>query len=606
MITVEQGLQIMKPFVDSQSRHQYYDRTVERRKFYEASMTGEGLDDYLIHFERRETKEQLVLRKNITNQCVTPPINEAAAKFYKTSRYPNIKKDLYYESNTDRLKALEESLRKFCFEGDVQEYIALEYDRRCLIDPNSFLIIDFKSFDVVQNQRPEPYGVFIPCDDVVDFEFLPNDELNYLIVTRPYTFYQADGTRVDLVDYYCYCGDDIIVMEQFAEERKMIGQVMPDVGVEDYYIYTLTPKAGQVQAFRLGYIKDPTTHYKTVISPLDPAEPVIRDLINDKSEYDQTKRFHVFPQKYQFVDNCPGENEYTPCNVGCRPDGSACKRCGGTGLAPIHTSSSDVLTFRMPKDKDDYFIPLADMSHYSKPEIDIIQHLREDIQINQQQVLRAIFTASTAQKPSGGSGDIKIEETATKTNITVDEEANTLLPYCHHKTKFYKFIIRQIALFNDIADGLVIMFEYPKSLRLESLEELQAMFSTMVSSGAPSALLDDVEHEIITKRFIDDSEALNRYEIWNTHRPFRNRKESDVQFAIGQGLSPKWMEVLWANFEYFQSIFDEDPSFFKKKTKDRWDELKKAVQELEKDLEPEPVQGFLNGQQPQQVNASLN
>jgi hypothetical protein len=602
MITVEQGLQILKPFVDSQGRHPHYERTVDKRKFYESSMTGDGLDEYLIHFERRETLEQLGLRKKITNQCVTPPVNEASVKFSKTSRYPNIKKDLYYLTDTDRIKTLQEALNKFCFEGDVQEWIAINYDRRGLIDPNSFLIIDFKSFDVAQNERPEPYGVFVPCDDVVDFEFLPNDELNYLIITRPYIFYTQDGDRVVLTDYYCYCGDDIIVLEEYHEERKMMGELLPDVGVSDYYIYTLSSKAGQVQAFPMGYIKDPSTNYKTFISPLDPAEPVIRDLINDKSEYDQTKRFHVFPQKYQFVDNCQGESEYITCDSGCRPDGAKCKKCNGTGLAPIHTSSSDVLTFRMPKEKNDYFIPLADMSHYSKPEIEIIQHLREDIQNGQREILRAIFTASTAKKPNGG---VDIEETATKTVITVDEESNTLLPYCYHKAKCYKFIIKQIALFNDIADGLVIEFEYPKSLRLESVEELQDLLSRMVSAGAPSALIDDIEREIFVKRYIDDPKELNRIEIFNLHRPFRNRKESDVQFAIGQGIVPKWKQVAWANYEAIVAELDEDESFFKKKFAEREKMIRVIAEKMEKELEPEPVEGFLNGKA-QVVTPNLN
>lgn len=593
MITVEQGLSILNPFVDSQNRHQYYDRTVDRRKLYSAMMTGDGLTNYLTRFENRENKEEFEIRKLITNQAVTPAVNEAASKFYKTSRYPNIKRDLYYESDVDRINILEEILKQFCFEGDVQEYMEREFDRRSLIDPNSFMVMDFEMFDAAQNQRPAPYSVFIPCDDVVDFEFLPNDELNYLIITRPYSFYDKQGDLVELIDYYCYCGNDIIIYRQYHEDRIFATphQIVETTGPTEYRWQSVRSLAGQVQAYRLGYIKDPITHYKTVVSPLDNAETVVRDLINDKSEYDQTKRFHVFPQKLQYVSRCKGGGDIMQtCDKGCRPDGSKCTTCGGSGFTSVHTGSSDILTYIMPDTKDDYVMPLSEVIHYAKPDIEIIQHLREDIETGKLNVVRSIFTTETAVKPNG---DIKIDKTATETMIKADDLNNILMPFCLHKVKFYKFIIRQCAFFNDIEKGLVIIYEYPKSLRLESVEELQKIFSTMVTSGAPAPLLDDVEHEIITKRFIDDPEALNRYEIWNTHRPFRNRSSADVQYAIGAGSVPKWIEVLWANFEYIKAQFEDDDSFYIKDFKSRAALLKAAAEELKAELEPEPVEGYL-------------
>lgn len=600
MISVEQGLQIMRPRIEAQDRHAHYDRTVDRRKLYHAMMTGDGLADYLLRFESRENNEQFDLRKKITNQCVTPPINEAASKFYKTSRYPNIKKDLYYNTAAKNIDRLKEALNRFTYEGDIQSYIASEYDRRSLIDPNAFLIMDFNDFDAFQNQVPNVFGVFIPCDDVVDFEFLPNDELNYLIITRAYSFYDKDGKQVDLVDYYGYLGNDILVFEEYHEERQHNESAeMDGLGTNGYMVYSISPKAGQVQAFRLGYIKDPITHYKTVVSPLDNAETVVRDLNNDKSEYDQTKRFHVFPQKLQYVDDCPGEASSDGMVQGCRNGlngitGSTCKACGGTGLKPIHFGSSDVLLYKMPKYKDETqsTIKLSEMIHYAKPDIEIIEHLANEIEKEKLSIIRAIFTTQSAVKPDG---EVKIENTATEFLIKNDDLNNILLPFCQHKVKFYKFVIRQIALFNDIADDLVIVFEYPESLRMESVEELQAKFALLVSSGVTPALLNKAEDAIAVKMYIDDTDSLNRYEIWNTHRPFRNWKESDVQFAIGNGSVPKHVEILWANFEYIQGIFDDDPSFFAKKFAERAKLIRAEAEKLVGELEPEPTQVGIGG-----------
>jgi len=600
MITIEQGLQIMRPRIEGRSFHPYYERTVDRKKLYKAMMTGECLSDYLHTFTGREDADQFAIRKEITQECVTPAVNEAAAKFYKTNRYPNIEKDLYYENKTGNIDKLKEALSKFCFEGDVQAYMATEYDRRSLIDPNAFLVIDFGEFDILQNQRAETYGVFIPCENVVDFEYLPNDVLNYLVISQCFSFYDADGVQQNLTDYIGYLGDDILVFAEYHEERKSPSDnaTVEEIGTGSYYVYALSPKAGQVQAFRLGYIKDPIANYKTCISPLDAAETVVMDLINDKSEYDQTKRFHVFPQKLQFVDDCPGESQYKTCDRGRTPDGSTCGKCGGSGKVPIHTSSADVLTFSVPKDKDDFYIPLSEMVHYAKPDIEIIQHLREDVEKSQYKILRAIFASESVVKTDGAT---EIQKTATEFILKDDDLNNILTPFCEQKVKFYKFIVRQVAEFNDLAEKLVIIFKYPESKRIQSVEELQDKLAVMVSQGAPTPLLNAVENEIASKRYIDDPDGLNEYEIINSHRPFRNRKESDVQFAIGAGIVPKWIEVLWANFEVIMEEIIQDETFFDKKYPERAVIVKAAADKLKADLEPaEPTTLLGSSASPQQ------
>ena len=587
----------MLPRISGNVKHEHYERTVDRCKLYHAMMTGDDIEEYLTRFECREDQEQFEARKKITQQCVSPAINEAAAKFYKTSRYPNIKKSMSYEKGQGKLPQLEEALLSFCNNGDVQEYLATEYDRRSLIDPNAFLVIDFNHFDALQNEKPTTYGVFIPCDNVVDFEYLPNEELNYLIIERVVSIFDKDGNIVNLKDYIGYLGNEILVFEEKHEDRIIParrGGKIETAGASEYYQYVIQSKAGQVQACRLGYIKDPITNYKTVISPLDMAETVVMDLNNDKSEYDQTKRFHVFPQKYQYYLPCPGESDTVTCKGGRTLTGSECKVCKGRGVM-VHTSSSDVIMVPMPKDKDDYFLPLSEMSHYSKPDIEIIKHLREDLDLSKMAIMRAIFTTESAVKTDGTT---KIEDTATAFLIKSDDLNNILLPFCDHKSQFYKFIVRQVALFNDIADGLKILFEYPPSLRLETVEELQAKFATLVQSGASKILLDDIETEIAAKRFIDDPEGLKKYNTWKRHKPFGNILIAEVEFIIAGGSVPKWREILWGNFDYIMSQVEaENAGFYDKSYKEQHKLIKEAAMELKAELDADQPQarGMLEG-----------
>ena len=596
MITVEQGISVMLPRISGQTRHEYYERTVNRRKLYHAMMTGDDIEDYLTRFSCREDEEQFKLRKAITQQCVSPAVNEAAAKFYKTSRYPNIKKEISYGTNKAKLPKLEEALKSFCYDGDVQSYLAMEYDRRSLIDPNAFLVVDFKSFDALQNEKPGTYGVFIPCDAVVDFEYTPNDELNWLMIEREIQIFDKDANIVKLKDYIGYLGNDILVFEEYNEYRENMNPKgrkpeTTEAGASEYRYYSLSSKAGQVQAFRLGYIKDPITNYKTMVSPLDLAETVVMDLNNDKSEYDQTKRFHVFPQKFQYEQACPGESDVVSCRNGHVPGGGECRVCKGKGVL-IHTSSSDVITLRMPTQKEDYIVKLSEMVHYAKPDIEIIKHLREDLDASRLKIIQAIFTSQSAVK---ANGNMKISNTATEFEIKSDEENNILLPFCEHKSKLFKFIVRQVALFNDLSENLKILFEYPASLRFETVEELQAMFSTLVNSGASPTLLDDLETEIAAKRFVDDPEGLARYLVRSQHRPFRNRTSDDIQFLIGGGYSPKWIEILWSNYEQIMTeLENEEKGFYQMDFKARHELIKGRAQQYVSELEPpEPKVGFL-------------
>src|SRR5690606_36534406 len=130
-------------------------------------------------------------------------------------------KELKYDKRYERIAVLEEQLNKFCYDGNIQSYLATEYDRRSLIDPNAFLVMDFTDYDPLQNERPGVYGVWIPCDSVIDYDFLPNDELNYLIINRQVQIFDQDSNLIDLVDYIGYLGNDILIYEEMNEFRQL-------------------------------------------------------------------------------------------------------------------------------------------------------------------------------------------------------------------------------------------------------------------------------------------------------------------------------------------------------------------------------------------------
>ena len=72
-MTQQQGIDRLFEVVHKDLRHPYYNRVTEKADLYMALVTGEGLDDYLEQFARRESKELFEQRVTIT-QHITPPI----------------------------------------------------------------------------------------------------------------------------------------------------------------------------------------------------------------------------------------------------------------------------------------------------------------------------------------------------------------------------------------------------------------------------------------------------------------------------------------------------------------------------------------------------
>lgn len=597
MIDIATGRVIIDALIVTNGKHQDYDRTVDRKNLYYAMQTGQDLVDRLKIFLPRETQDQFDARKTITNQCVSPAINEALSTFYKAGRYPNVKNDTFYESGTERLPRLEKALRYFCDEGDVQEYLLNHYDLRSLLDPNAFLVIDFKAFNASAGEVPQCYGVYIGCENVRDFSYMENDTLDYLVIDRVSTIYDADRlNKATVTDFIGYLGNDILLYEEAHEWRAVTPgstRIVEGKGDHKYYEYQINSKAGQVQAIRLGYKKDPLTNWRTCVSPLDNAENAVIDLNADKSEYDVVKKFHIFPRKWQYGLPCPGEapQDLVYCRGGERStDGKTCKKCGGSGFK-ILTNSSDVMLVPFPDDiKGEGMVTLKDMTHYEVSDIDIIKHMREDVQAGKIDIIRSIFTTESVVRTDG---NVKIEKTATEVDLKDDDKNNVVLPFCKYRSRVFKFIVRQVAEFNDLGEGLQVLFEYPPSMRLEDVETLQLRFTALSEAGASAMLLNDLEDEIATKRFVDDQESLKRYYTWSLHRPFRNRPETEIEFMIGQGGVPKWRVVLWANYEEIMNdLALENKGFFDTDPKTQREMIKAKAIELEAELPKPEIEGF--------------
>ena len=502
--------------------HAYYNRVCELAKTYRTIVTGDAFKEFLVMFKRREEDEDFEQRITITTENLSAVASPVTNQFARLSSLQNIRKGIDYSLDTEVVDTIQTFLSKFYANG-LEYFLSVNYDRKALLDPNAFLVIEFRAV----GDGYKPYGVVYSSEEVVNFEYDQNEVLQYLLVKIAFTAKDQEGKKLEGFDYVLYAGKQAIkyTLWKSGKDRVRVGvdalgKDVFDTEKGDFYVIeSFSPMAPEVQAMRLGYIKDDLTNFKTCVSPLQPAVPKFVDLIRTKSNFDLTKFIHTFPQKVMRKPACPGEDETHTCYKGnCPQTGEQCKKCGGTGQLTI-TQPTDTLVITDDASSDEV-IKLESVIFYVKPETETFKLLRNDINDLTNEIYVAVFNNELTPHQS-----TNINNAATATEISVKREDinNTLLPFAKHKSEVYKFCVRHIA--SIVVDGinlekLQIHYEFPKDLKLSTITELYADLKTATDSGAPPFVIEQIIDDIAAKLYEGDEEALHRYRIKARHIPF--------------------------------------------------------------------------------------
>jgi len=595
MLTLQDAFIILARLVRNGTRHQDYDRVCELADLYYKLITDDKSGDLIQQFVKREDKEGIEQRRNITQLlnkawagCIMQP-------FYRPGRLDNIKRVVSYKTqgnNADtRVAELEQSIRTYWGTESLESYLAQRLPSISFLDPNAFIVTEFAAFNS-NYEKARPYPVEVSCKKAVDFKYV-NNVLEYLIVREESTYVDAQGQLRKGETYVMYLANDIIKLTQFEPATLVAdgvldakSEALPEAGgtfyktqVDRFRVDLYQPRGGKVQAKRIGYLFDAQTDGRTFVSPMDNAIPYFMKAVKSVSELDLTHALHAFPQKFFYAESCPGES-YTlpaapgghgprlgvaPCSAGVNTrSGKQCGRCKGVGVL-VHKSAQDAQPVRMPKPGEQVNVKLDDYVAYKYPPTELLRVLHEYVKELEVDAIKAVFNSEVLQRTAGAP------DTATARVIDKDEMYNTLAPFAEQCAAIWRYQVELIAEFTDNAEGLYLVYEYPADFKLKSVTELYADRKAAVDAGLPYHLIQAIDKDIAAKMFIDNEVELLKFKVKQRFAPFLGKSLEELTLILTTGRARKLDEVLYTHGDtIFDELETEVPEFFSMTPEKQW------------------------------------
>ena len=535
----EKGYEVLIDVVKNNKTHQDYARVTDLATKYFKLVTGKGIDTLLKQIITRESDEEFEQRKNITKSVVPAILNSTKLPYHKATRKQPIVRTIDYDGDTDTKKLeLEEYIAHYWGDKSLEKYLEYSYVDYNYIDPNAFLVTEFKEFDSL-TEKASPYPFVATSEAAIMFEY-DNEILKYLIVKLP-IIYIDKGSPQPGFKYTMYLGMDTIQLIQVSEDEKNNADVI-EIEKKYYLLTYFEPLNEKVPACRFGYLRDGETKGRTFVSTFHSVLAYLEKTLKIDSELDLSTAMTAFPQRFAYVSPCKNPG----CNKGELLGGGICQVCNGTGEQPFHRGTQDIITLTLPKDPAD-IIDLERMLVYKSPPIELLTFQQEYIEYLKKSVHAMMFNADLFTRS-------EVSVTATEKVLEADNMNDTLYPFARNYSALWEFIVRDIATFTDLDEGLMVQHKYPNDFKMKDISQLMADLKMAKDAGASTSTIAAIEDDINEILYSDRPEALKEMRIKNQINPFRGFSEADIRFIISQNNVPLYNRTLWENFE---SIFQD-------------------------------------------------
>ena len=576
MITAQQ-ISNLYQVVSVGKTHENYKRVVEKAELYRQLSTGEGMDKLLKKFALRESDQLFKQRVEITQHITSSTISNIMTTFEKGFR-ANFQKVVAY-SDDKQLEELTKITNKFWGENNVENYYTQRLIELNTIDPNTYIIIEFKPFDN-QIERAAPYPFEANSKEVVDFAY-ENHVLQYLIVKQ-----KNKVKSVTAFDYTLYLPNETI---QICEIEQPKGTNTPEwsestisfefletlrTGKRFFEIKKPTPhNIGFVPAYRSGYIRDLANNGTTALAPYDCIIDFLKKSIKVNSELDLTMALLAHPLKLRYGSNCKTcEGIRTIFNESTN-ENETCYTCKGTGFEQTSTVAEEVV-ISIPNRAED-LIDLDKLVTFKSPPIEIMAFQDKYIQDLTSRAKSIMFNADLFTKS-------EVAQTATGANIDLQNVYDTLYKFVVHYANIWQFTVKTIAKITDLQNGLVCEMKFSKDFKLKTLNDLMLELSAANTAGASPFLRRNIEKDIARILYSEDEDEYKKYEIKERFNPFSGQSMSNIMFFLTSNLVSNRDKVLYANLGL---IFDNLESRFLSESQDFYDfTFVKIKEEVEKEL----------------------
>lgn len=541
-----EGLELLKRIIDKDLTHQDYIRVTELAEKYYKMKTGDGIEGLLQKIETRVTDEEFDQIKRIYRSIIPSTLNSTKMPFLQAAR-TDPQRTIDFESEADaKVVELQGYIDKYWGDKPLDKYLEYAFVDYNYIDPNAFLITEFDEFDS-RIEKASPYPFVADSKQAIMFEY-KNEILEYLVIKTAIKFIEGDVEK-DGDKYTMYLGYDTVVLVQTGSKNVNEGMQIFEIKSKYYELFEYQPKNEKVPAIRFGYNRDEQTKGRTFVSVFHPVVGLLEKTLKIDSELDLSCAMVAFPQRFAYISPCTNPG----CNKGFMPDNSECTVCHGTGTQPYHKGTQDVITLALPRDPAQ-MIPLDNLLVYKGPDISLLEFDANYLKSLKETVYAQMFNLDRYLR-----SDVSV--TATEVNVEADNLNNTLYGFAQHYSTVWEFVVKDIATFTDLSDGLIVEHQFPKDFKFKTVEQLFADLSSAKNAGASSSTIDAIQNDINKKLYADRPDELKRMDIKNKFNPFAGYSEANIRFIISQGNTTLYNRTLWENLEsIFQDLEFENPN----------------------------------------------
>lgn len=582
-LKVKKGLLVLKDTIRNGKTHRDYKRVCELAEEYTAYVTGEEIEKLLVQFTPRESDEEFAQRVALT-QAITPYMaSRIMTPMYKAGRTLASKTIEWADSKNaeEKKKKLYEAISHYYGQMSVDDYLSYRMVELDCTDPNTFIVTDFEGEVKPEdaNSVADPYPFEVNAKEAIDFKY-KNNILQYLTVLNEIK---------DLKKYTIYCEDGAIVAQQILEDdldaylklnpKALVFYKDEEKGkADEIYILTEIPlKPGKVPAIRVGTKKDLKTRGRTCVPMMHQARSFFKKSLKLISELDLTITLHTFPQKISYDSVCPGDPKNNViCIDGKTPQGGICKICNGSGFNE-HKSAQNILRVKMP-DKISDIVSLENFLTYKYPPIDIIKFMKDFGMYELCELaIMSVYNSETFTTDT-------VAKTATEMNLDFESVYDALKPFTDQYSTAYKNIVTLIAAYLSSSEGLIVEHKFPKDFKMKPVGILLDELAKANTSGSPSYIKKELNHDIAQKLYIDKPEELLKIDVKEKFFPFNGKSETEIGTIIMNNLVTMFNKVLYANFDLIFDELDQENttdtvSFYKMDVNEQRKLLKKKVED---------------------------